>query len=389
MKSHFPGNYSTTLALLAGVCCGAAVGVLWPDAALFVKPAGDIFLNLLFALVAPMVFFSISLAFLRLKARGRVGAILLRTLLSLAVIWLVCCSLSYVCTVLVNPLGDASALAVPDAASTPDASSSVPKFHLLPLIVLSALTGLGTAAAGSRGKAFAEFLESADAVVMKTMDMLMKAAPVGLSCYFAPMVASVGGVLIGGYLRVLVMYCILAAVLLFLVIPLSILLLRGRSGLKSFLSGILPPSLAALSTASSSIAMPLNIDAARGMGIDADVAQSVVPLATNLLKAGSAALDVMKIVFLMTLCGMDVAGAGNAFLIIGLAVLSALVSGAVTNGGVTGELLICTMLGIDPAMAGMIMIIGTMADIPATLVNSQSTVVAAVLADSGNRRDES
>lgn len=394
-------NYKGTIAMIAGVMAGAAVGALWPSAAHFVKPVGDIFLNLLFALVVPMVFFSISLAFFRMKARKQIGSVLLRTLLSFAVIWLCCGLLSYLSTLMVNPLGDftfgqsteiksgsaGGGNALTEALSVSDFPQLFSKFHLLPLIIFSALIGLGAACAGEKGERAASFFDSGNEVVIKTMKVLMYAAPLGLGCYFADTIAVIGSGLLEGYLRILIIYCVLAAILLFIVFPLLIRLSRGRESVKAFFTHIIPPTITGLATASSSVAMPGNIEAAEKMGIDRSVAQSVVPLATNLLKGGSVTLDVIKVVFLMTLCGQTTNGLLPAAGIIGIAILSALVSGAVTNGGVTGELLICTLLGVRPEMAGIIMIIGTIADIPATLVNSQSTVIAAAIVDKRKTQD--
>lgn len=394
-------NYKGTIAMIAGVMAGAAVGALWPSAAHFVKPVGDIFLNLLFALVVPMVFFSISLAFFRMKARKQIGSVLLRTLLSFAVIWLCCGLLSYLSTLMVNPLGDftfgqgtelksgsaGGGNALTEALSVSDFPQLFSKFHLLPLIIFSAIIGLGAACAGEKGERAASFFDSGNEVVIKAMKVLMYAAPLGLGCYFADTIAVIGSGLLEGYLRILIIYCVLAAILLFIVFPLIVRLARGRENVKSFFTHIIPPTVTGLATASSSVAMPGNIEAAENMGIDRSVAQSVVPLATNLLKGGSVALDVIKVVFLMTLCGQATNGLLPAAGITGIAILSALVSGAVTNGGVTGELLICTLLGVRPEMAGIIMIIGTIADIPATLVNSQSTVIAAAIVDKRKTQD--
>jgi Na+/H+-dicarboxylate symporter len=70
---------------------------------------------------------------------------------------------------------------------------------------------------------------------------------------------------------------------------------------------------------------------------------------------------------------------GAAALIILLAVLQSAVVGAIPVGGMTGELLICAVLGIDPAFAATLMIIGTLCDIPATLINATGNLVAATL----------
>ena len=66
-------------------------------------------------------------------------------------------------------------------------------------------------------------------------------------------------------------------------------------------------------------------------------------------------------------------------MIIGVALLVGAVMGAIPSGGMTGELLICSVFGFSPQLAGTLMIISTIVDIPATLLNSTGNVVCAVL----------
>ncbi|MBR1436238.1 MAG: cation:dicarboxylase symporter family transporter, partial [Bacteroidales bacterium] len=60
-------NYRSTLLLLGGVVIGGIAGAIAGEGASVVKPVGDIFLNLIFVLVVPLVFFSIAQAICSLK----------------------------------------------------------------------------------------------------------------------------------------------------------------------------------------------------------------------------------------------------------------------------------------------------------------------------------
>ena len=384
-------NYALTIAMLGGVLLGGLCGAFFPGVTPWLKPFGDIFLNLLFTLVIPMVFCSITLSFFKLRSGGGVASILFRTLVTFVVMWALSGAVSYFGTLLYNPFDSSVSAAVSDqvsgsgsradafvsAFSVPDFPKLFSKYSILPLIIFSALLGVGSHAAGEKGRKFANLLDSCNEVIIKSMDMLMYLAPIGLGCYFAASVASMGTQLMGGYLRAFVLYCGIAVLFFFVLNPLLVLISKGKAALKTFWRNILPPSITAFATASSSIAMPGNIEAAERIGVDKGVAGAVVPLATNLLKAGSVSVAVIKVSFLMAFCGMGAATPAS----IGIALLAAVVTGAVANGGVTGDILICTLLGVDPAFAGVLMIIGTIVDIPATLVNSQSNVVAAVLTD--------
>lgn len=387
-------NYSGMIAMVGAVAAGAVVGILWKDVAAALKPIGDVFLNLLFVLVVPLVFFSVSTSFASMMRGGSLGRTLLRTVGAFAVIWVAGAVVAYVGGLVVNPLPDGfvpdagrhADVAIPDGAtafvnalSVGDFPQLFSKFSLLPLILFSALLGSGVAAAGQKGEPFSRFLESGGEVVVKTLGILMKAAPAGLGCYFAGTISSFGGDILRGYLRVLLVYCAVFSIMFFLVYPLLVSL--RKKDLRIFWKSIAKPSVIALATSSSSAAMPSNIEAAHRIGVGDGASEAVVPLATNLLKAGSVMCNVYKIMFLLLLSGGTVATLPAALTIIGVAILAAIVSGAVTNGGVSGDILTCSILGADPSLVGIIMIIGTIVDIPATVLNSQSTVVAAVLSE--------
>lgn len=393
-------NYASTLLLLAGVVAGGVCGAVFGPAASVVKPVGDIFLNLLFTIVVPLVFFSIATSICKLRASGKVGKVITATLLVFLVMSIIASFIAWLGCLVINPIGgiDGSALleslparegasvstgdAIVNALTVPDFAMLFTRAHLLPLIIFAAFVGAGTSLAGEKGKPFAAFLESGTEVIMKVMDILMYAAPIGLGCYFADTVATLGAQIFGGYLRVFLLFCALSAVIFFVVNPLYILLTAGKDALKAFWKHIIPPCLTAIATCSSSAVMPGNIEAAKRIGVSPAIADAVIPLGTNLHKDGSVMGGVIKAAFLILLFnGGGLASPGAALTVIGIAIVSSIVMGAVANGGATGEILTCTMLGLDPSVAAIIIIIGTIIDVPATLINSSSNVVSAIVVD--------
>lgn len=368
--------------MLAGIAIGAVCGALWPSVSVVAGPVGDAFLNLILLLVVPLVFFSVSLSLCRLRSGGKLGSVIVRMAVVFVIMWLIYCLITYPSTLIFNLLGDEAPTVSPAEEGTGGSPSFISRINLLVVIVISALIGIGVSMAGEKGKPFEAFLESGSEVISQTLNLVMYAAPLGLGCYMADMLASQGLQMAGGYMRVLLLYCGLTLLFFFVVNPLLVRITHGRDALRAFWRHILPPSLTAMATASSAAAMPGNIEAVRRMGVDGDIADTVVPLATNLLKAGSVCGGVLKAVFAMMLGGMAYAGLGPGLICIGIAILAGAVTGAVVNGGVTGGVLVCSMLGLaDPAIIGAVTIVGTLFDIPATLLNSQANVVAAVLVD--------
>lgn len=400
---NFLVNYKGPIAMIAGVLLGAACGIIWPEVAHSLKFIGDIFLNLLFTLVIPLVFFSITIAFFRLARDGSLAKILLRTIICFVAIWIVCGTLSYFAMFFWSPSGNfdlgmmlqgncpASQTRgnfLVEMFSVSDFTLLFSKSHILPLVIFSALLGVSASKALGQKENFQHVMETGNTIICKALEIVMYCAPVGLGCYFAETTASFGAKIISDYLEIFIIYCTIALLVIFVVYP---LLIRSRydwKKVKSYAVNITPPSITALSTASSSIAMPGNIEAAIATGVNKSVSMAIVPLATNLLKSGSIIADVMKVIFLMTLSGSSIHGVGTFFTILLIAVVAAIVSGAVTNGSVTGEIIICSMLGINPEMVGMIMIIGTIIDIPATLLNSEGCVVAALLIDKQTEKND-
>src|SRR3990167_5541646 len=76
MKHAFFQNYRSSILLLAALVIGSVVGVSLGERAEVVKPLGDIYLNLLFTVVVPLVFFSISSAVAGMSDTRRLGKIL-------------------------------------------------------------------------------------------------------------------------------------------------------------------------------------------------------------------------------------------------------------------------------------------------------------------------
>lgn len=397
-------NYAGTLALLAGIIIGGVCGVLFKEGAHAVKPVGDIFLNMLFMLIVPLVFFSISCSFVNLRKSRMIGRVLASIVVVFFGMSIIAAILTYFGTLVYNPLqgvdkasilgslppytpgkGLSAADAIVSSLTVPDFVGLFSKANLLPLIVFSALFGTAVSMTGDKGKPLADLLVAGNEAIMKMMNIVMYLAPVGLGCYFADTVATIGSQILGGYLRAFVLYTALAAVFFCVVSSAYVLAFTGISGLRAYWRDILPPSVTALATSSSAAAMPGNIEAAKKMGVNPDIAESVIPLGTNIHKDGSVISAVVKVVFVMALFSQNTVGVGPCLTIVGLSILSAIVTGAVPSGAMTGELLICSLLGLDPQMVGILMIISTIVDIPATLINSSSNVVAAVIVDRLNQ----
>lgn len=390
-------NYAFTLCLLCGILIGGIFGVVFGEGAVVVKPIGDIFLNLMFVLIVPLVFFSVSSSICNMKQSNMVGKVIVNIMFVFLFTAIIAAVVAYLFTLLYNPLGGINRsdlmLGLPEQSINELSSGEIfvstftvsdfqllfTKSNLLPLIIFSVFFGLAVSFSGEKGKLVADMLNATTNVIMKMMGIIMKAAPIGLGCYFADTVGRLGGQILNGYLHVFVLYLILTAITFFGLNSIYVFLSGGKKGFVAFWKNILTPSLTAIATSSSAACMPVNIEASKRMGVSAAIAETVIPLGTNIHKDGSVMAGIIKIIFLFTIFGHELTSSSNIFMIIGVALLVGAVMGAIPSGGMTGELLICSVFGFSPQLAGTLMIISTIVDIPATLLNSTGNVVCAII----------
>ncbi|KOO37356.1 dicarboxylate/amino acid:cation symporter [Priestia koreensis] len=400
MGSFFK-NYRSSLLLLASIIIGGAAGLLFGTKTSIVKPFGDLFLNLMFMIIIPLVFFSISSAIANMDGVKRFGKIIGSIFLVFVVTAIVAAVIGFAGTSVMNPLAhtDVSALKelmektdvskpsedvsflaqLVNTFTVSDFSMLFSKSNMLQLIVFSVLFGFATVLAKEKGRPVAAFLSSGSTVMMKMVNVVMYYAPIGLGCYFASVIGELGPQILEGYVRAFILYLILAVIYYFGFFTLYAFIAGGKLGVKVFWKHALAPSVTAIATCSSAASIPVNLTSVKKMGVPNDIAETIIPLGANTHKDGSVFGGVLKIVFLFTLFGKDMTNFTNILSILAVAFLVGAVMGAIPGGGMIGEMLILSVFGFPPEVLPIIAVISTIIDAPATLLNSTGNTVCAML----------
>jgi Na+/H+-dicarboxylate symporter len=399
LKSFFK-NYRFTVILLLAILIGGVAGLIFGEKTAVVKPFGDLFLNLMFMIIVPLVFFSIASAISNMNGMKRLGKIMG----SILVVFLLTASVAAILGLfgasIIKPLETTDVDSIKAIMSSSDTSDqekipflsqlvntfTVPDFHLLlsrsnmlQLIVFSLLFGISTAMVGEKAKPVADFLSAATAVMMKMVNIVMYYAPIGLGCYFAAVIGELGPQILEGYARSFVLYLILTLIYYFGFFTLYAFIAGGKAGVKLFWKNAVTPSVTAIATCSSAACIPVNLAAVRKMGVPKDIAETIIPLGANTHKDGSVFGGVLKIVFLFALFGKDLTSIPNILSILAVAFLVGAVMGAIPGGGMIGEMLIISIYGFPPETLPIIAVISTIIDAPATLLNSTGNTVCAML----------
>lgn len=389
----FLRNYSSILWLMGGIAAGTIAGLwLGPDTGLL-KPIGDIFINLLFMAVIPLVFFAIGSAVAAVEGSSRLGrlfAVMLLVFTGTALVAAVFTLLGmYVFPVhqVVGKAGDIPVHGeVTDLGTQLTQLFTVSEFYellsrksMLPLIIFSLLTGFAARQAGDKGVAFRQFLLSGNEVMKQLLTYIMKLAPVGLGAYFAYQVGTVGPQLFGTYARSLGLYYVLGLLYYLIFFTLYASIARGKEGVRLYWKNNLVPSLTAVGTCSSVASIPANLEAAARMKIPAAVRNIVVPLGATLHKEGSSISSMIKIAVVFAMFNKPLSGVDTLALALGISVVVSMVEGGIPNGGYIGELLVMSVYQFPPEALPAVMIIGTLVDPMATLLNVTGDTASAML----------
>ncbi|OZI13228.1 sodium:proton antiporter [Bacillaceae bacterium SAS-127] len=398
----FLKSYQFTFLLLAGIIIGGIAGVVFGPKAAIVKPFGDLFLNLMFMLIVPLVFFSIASAIASMDGMKRLGKIMGSIFIVFFVTALISAVVGMVGVTLFNPLANTDVSAIKELMdqfepaetdtedltllghlvntfTVADFSLLLSKSNMLQLIVFSILFGLATTMAKEHGKPMANFLASGTTVMMKMVSIIMYYAPIGLGCYFAAIIGELGPQILGGYARTFVLYLGLTVLYYFGFFTLYAFIAAGKDGVKIFWKNAAAPSVTAIATCSSAASIPVNLAAVKKMGVPKDIAETIIPLGANTHKDGSVFGGVLKIVFLFALFGKDMTSLTSILSIIGVSFLVGAVMGAIPGGGMIGEMLILSVFGFPPEVLPIVAVISTIIDVPATLLNSTGNTVCAML----------
>ena len=383
----FIKNYKSTLILLGSIIIGTIVGLIFKEKAQILSPFGDLFLNLLLVIIIPLIFLTLTTSIGKMKQPKRIGKILgaivavfiFTSLVSVLVGIATTKSIKLVNTqdsnAIKEVLKDETTLdnekvnfleRTVSTISVNDFSKILTRDNMIALIIFSILIGISINMSKEKGKKFLEVLDSANEVIQSFIKLIMYYAPIGLGCYFASLVGTFGGEIAIGYGKTFIIYTVVAILFYFIFYSLYAYLAAGKKGFIAYWKNILPATLTSLATCSSAASIPVNTTCAKNIGVPEDIADTTIPLGTSFHKDGSIIGSVFKIMFLVNLFGTDI----STGKILGVALLATLLITAVPIGGGTiSETLIITMLGFPAASLGMLTIIATIIDPPATMLN--------------------
>ncbi|MFW0738444.1 dicarboxylate/amino acid:cation symporter [Flavobacterium sp. T12S277] len=393
-KINFLKSYSSILLLLGGILLGSILGLVFGEKVEVIKPLGDIFLNLLFTAIIPLIFFTIASSIASLEKTEKLGklfvvmvAVFLGTILISAIVMIVAVYLFPIHQNIVLskvPLENIQSGSVGEQiaqlVTVNDFFELLSRKSMLALIIFSFLIGFSSLHSGEKGSAFRSFLDSGNEVMKQLLNLIMKLAPIGLGAYFAYQVGVFGPQLFGVYAKPLGVYYAACTFYFFVFFSLYAVVAGGKRGFVVFWSNNITPALTAIGTCSSIATIPANLEGAEKMNIPKHVRNLVIPLGAPLHKDGSSMSSILKITVLFAMFGKDFTAPSTILLALGITVIVSIVEGGIPNGGYIGEVLAITVYGLPMEQAlPVAMILGTLVDPIATLLNANGDLICSMM----------
>lgn len=379
--------------LLGGIGIGILIGVFAGEQAKILKPLGDIFLNLMFTIVVPMVFVSISTAVGNMVDMKRLGKILGNTVLVFVITGLIAGIIVLTVVNIFPPnagtkmtleageMGEMKSGAdlLVGSLTVSDFPEILSRRNMLPLIVFSIMFGFAVSLNGGNDSPVGKFLNNLNDVVMNMVGMIMKFAPIGLGAYFANLIGEFGPQLIGDYGRTLLVYYPLVVVYMLIFFPIYSYFAAGKKGVQLMRNYIFSPAITAFATQSSVATIPVNKQACDKIGVPQDISDIVLPMGATMHMDGSVISSIVKISFLFGLFDMPFTGLNTYLMAIVVSILSAFVLSGAPGGGLVGEMLIVSLFGFPQEAFPVIATIGFLVDPPATMLNSSGDTIASMM----------
>lgn len=387
-------SYREPLILIGFVILGAVLGIFMGERAAFLYPIGQIWLNLLFVLLVPLIFFSISSSIATVTDTKRVGKLLTLTILIFAVTAAIAGIYMFTVT---GIFGVDTSIQMGEAVLEESAASSsvgeqivntftvgdfplvISRSHILALIVFTVFFGITVSLLGEKGRPVAQWLSNLSLVFYKMVELLMKLAPIGLMAYFANLTGTYGPELLTSYARGLLIYYPAALCYFFVFMALYAFLAAGPWGVKNYFKNILTPALTALGTRSSAAALPLQLDACDKLGVPREISSVVVPVGATCHMDGACVATIYEIALCCALFNRPLSGLGDYAFALVIAVAGSVAVSSVPGGGAAMETMVISAFGFPPAVLPVLLMMTQLFDAGCTLINSCGDTVASML----------
>jgi Na+/H+-dicarboxylate symporter len=377
------------VAFALGILAGTLVG---DKAAVWFKPLGDIYLNLVRMVVIPLVFFTIASSVAKLAEAGNVARLGARTLF-----WFVATS---TLAVLVGiafghlldpglglsnlPLGEVKPRTIPTPLEVligivpTNPIKAMADTNVLQVLFFAGIVGAALVSLGDKAAGLRSLVDQGSALVFRITRWVLQLTPIGTFGLIAWVVGRYGLLSLlplGKFIAAMYLACLFHIIVIYG----GLLKLHGlRPG--RFFRGALPAQQMAFATSSSLATLPMTLRVAvEKLGVPQSYASFAVPLGANVKMDGCGAIyPAIAAIFIAQYFGLDLSL--TQYVLIGLtAVLGSLGTAGVPGTSIVMLTLTLSTAGLPLEGIGYIVAIDRVVDMMRTATNVTGQILVPVL----------
>lgn len=231
------------------------------------------------------------------------------------------------------------------------------------------------------------FFDGFNEVILKMVDLIMLAAPIGVFALLASLVSEAPSadlfVALGMYAL-----CVLLGLFVVLMIQVVLVWLFTRTKPSHFMKAMSPAHLLGFSTSSSAATLPVTMERVEDyLGVRREVSSFVLPIGATINMDGTSLYQAVAAVFIAQAFGMDLS-LTTQLGIIATATLASIGSAAVPGAGMVMLVIVLAQAGIPEAGLALIFAIDRPLDMCRTVININGDAsVAMIIAKSEGQLD--
>lgn len=391
------------IALVLGVIAGLLL-YGQDDVANYIKPFGDVFLNLIKMIIIPIVFCSLALSISNLGDSKKVGSYGWKAILYFEIITTIAIGLGLIIGNLFKPGSGLDPDKLPKGDITKYQSSahsaeqattygnhlidtlvhivptnlfeSMAKGELLPIIFFAVFFGLGLAAIGEKAEPVKGFLNGTLEAVFWMINKILKLAPIGVFAFICTTVMTFGASALIPLFKLLVV--VVFAMVFFVIVVLGIVARMVGISIFSIMKILKSELLLAFSTSSSEAVLPIMMKKMERFGSPKDVTSFVIPIGYSFNLDGSALYQSIAALFVAQMYDIHLSLTEQLVLMATLMIASKGMAGV---PGVSIVVLLTTLTSMNITAQGLALIIGIdrLLDMVRTCVNVIGNALSAVV----------
>ena len=345
-----PLHRNLTVQVLVAIALAVVLGLVAPETARAMRPLGDVFVNLIKMVIAPVIFLTIVLGIANMSDLKKVGRVGGKALLYFEIVSTISLAIGLVVVNVTKPGAglDVSSLATGDVSSyaaqgkemhfvdffthivPSSAVDAFAKGDVLQVVFFAILFGVALASLGATGQPLTELLERLAQVIFKIVGIVMRVAPIGA---FGAMAFTVGAFGVRSLLPMgRLMLDVYLTMALFIFIVLNLILRWYGFSLWEYLRFIREEIVIVLGTSSSEAVLPRMLDKMERYGCSRTVVGLVIPAGYSFNLDGTSIYLSMAALFVAQAFGIHLS-IGQQLSVLGVLMLTSKGAAGVTGSG--------------------------------------------------------